>query len=133
MVDSFRILNGNAIWNDSLVGCCDTLRIYMATDSSLLGGSRPFFGPLEGTPFNTSPCGTLLDHNFDMSWIGLWFGDLMGELRENDTSGYKYNSDARGLLCPADTFFWISARFGTTFNPGAANNLMYIDVPFCSD
>jgi hypothetical protein len=133
MVDSFKILNGNAIANDSLVGCCDTLRIFMATDSSLLGGGRPFFGPVEGTAFNAQPCGTLLDHNFDMSWIGLWFGDLMGEARENDTSTYIYNSDQLGLLCPADTFLWMSKRFGTTFNPGAANNLMWIDIPFCSE
>ncbi|MCX6600734.1 MAG: hypothetical protein NT025_04135, partial [bacterium] len=129
MVDSFRILNGNAIWNDSLVGCCDTLRIYMATDSLLVGGAYPFNGDVDGTPITTS-CGSVRRHNFDMSWIGLWFGDLMGESRETDTSGYIHNSEDKGLLCPADTFLWMSNRFSWTAPDN--NNLMWIDIPFCS-
>ncbi|RPH93652.1 hypothetical protein EHM69_09625, partial [candidate division KSB1 bacterium] len=126
MIDSFRIINGNYIRNDTLVGCFDTLRIYMATDSSQIAAGRPFAGDVDGVPYRNQ-CNNWLRPNFDMSWIGVWFGDFMPG---SDTSGYIHNSDEMGLLCPVDSFLWMSRRFGSTPDPGSLNNLMWIDIPF---
>ncbi|MDD5088179.1 MAG: hypothetical protein PHI18_05210, partial [bacterium] len=133
MIDSFQVLNGNYIENDTLVGCCDTLRIYMATDSSLL--TEPAFsGPVEGLTKITDPACSptnIHEQNFDMSYIGMWFGDFVGDAFEDDTTLYPDNSSQLGLLCPADSFLWLSAKF--VYNPSSGNNLMYIDIPFCPE
>lgn len=129
-IDSFRVINGNAIANDTLVGCCDTLRIYMATDSSYLAAQYPFGGPVEGSAY-TDACGVDRETNFDLVHIAIWFGDFVGE--GSDTSDYIHNSIEMGLLCPQDTLLWISAWAGIGANPGGANNLLWIDIPFCPE
>lgn len=130
MIDSFRVLNGNYIDNPDMVGCCDTLRIYMATDSSLL--SEPAFdGAVEGATITDPVCLTEHDQNFDMSYVAVWLGDFVGDAFENDTSLYPDNSVERGLLCPADSFLWIGVKF--VYSPVDGNNLMWVDIPFCPE
>jgi len=132
MIDSFVVLNGNYIDNPDMVGCCDTLRIYMATDSSLL--TEPAFsGGVEGETITDPVCDPTVihDQNFDMSYVAVWLGDFVGDAFENDTSLYPDNSVERGLLCPADSFLWIGVKF--VYSPVDDNNLLWVDIPFCPE
>ncbi|MFZ5433498.1 MAG: hypothetical protein ACOZB3_06970, partial [Calditrichota bacterium] len=129
MIDSFMVINGNYIDNDTLVGCCDTLRIYMATDSNRIGASWPFSDDVDGDQY-LEACGGIEHTNFDISWIGVWLGDLVPT---TDTSLYPHNSLDWGLLCPDDSLLWLSARWGVDHDPGAFNDLIYIDIPFCPE
>ncbi|MBU0507932.1 7-cyano-7-deazaguanine synthase, partial [bacterium] len=130
MIDTIAVINGNYIENDTLAGCCDTLRIWMATDSNQLGGAWPFYGAVEGTEY-TEACGGQLSPNFDVLYIGVWLGDLVSP--STDTSLYPHNSLERALLCPNDSLLWLSARWGIGPDPGSLNDRIYIDIPFCPE
>ncbi len=123
-IDSCAIINGNYIVNDTLAGCSDVFRIYLGTTADL---PHPASG-CNGNSY-TDFCGNPLRTNFDIAYVGVWFGDFMGDESVPPSINYPHNAAEMGLLCPRDTLIWLSARFGTTPDPGSLNDLIYVDIP----
>ncbi len=123
-IDSCAIINGNYIENDTLAGCGDVWRIYLGTTADL---PHPESG-CDGNGY-TDFCGDARTTNYDVAYVGVWFGDFMGDEGVPPNINYPHNAAEMGLLCPQDTLIWLSARFGTEPDPGTDNDLIYVDIP----
>ncbi len=135
-IDSCGIVQLNYLDNDTIAGCGDFFRIYLSTvqngfptqnnpahncdgDSVLLDIYNPMFNGWG------QDCDTV-SQNFDVSWMAVDFHDIV-------PPGYKFpmNEDSINLLSLDSV--WVSVRFGNGPNPGAANDLMWVDIPISCD
>jgi hypothetical protein len=131
-IDSCRIIQNNYLDNDTIAGCGDVFRIYLSTVQNGLpsqsdpdnncDGDSVFLDNFAALWHNWGIDCDTVSQNFDVSWMAVDLEDIVpsGDM-------FPVNEDSINLLSLEDV--WVSARFGTGANPGAANDLMYIDIP----
>ncbi|MCB9366153.1 MAG: hypothetical protein H6506_02855 [Calditrichaeota bacterium] len=135
-IDSCEIIQLNYLDNDSIAGCGDFFRIYLSTLQSGFQTSPNPADNCDGDSVFTDvyvpawrwggeDCDTV-SQNFDVSWMAVDLRDIVGGLGEV----WPVNEDSINQ-CVLDSV-WVSNRFGTSPNPGTANDLMWIDIPIDS-
>ena len=129
-IDSCTIIQNNYLDNDSIAGCGDVFVIWMSTIQNGFptrtdpdwncDGDSVLEDVSLATPWYVD-CDTN-SQNFDVSWMAVRLSDIVPL-----DSLFPMNEDSIDLLSLDSV--WVSARFGTTANPGSANDLMYIEIP----
>ncbi len=131
-IDSCTIIQNNYLDNDSIAGCGDVFRIWLSTVQNGLptqnnpanncDGDSVFLDNFAALWHNWGIDCDTVSQNFDVSWMAVDFRDIV-------PAGARFPVNEDSIhLCSLDSV-WVSNRFGVSANPGAANDLMWIDIP----